>query len=273
MSCNWQWWQRWGTSAGQWNDFAGRHVFVAADISASSPPPLVANRAPAARVYKTFRHTLARCSLSKHVLHVNACVYCVFKQHARGEGAPKNLTHFSYTPSLFLNEVELHSLSSLSARVLWLIERQSPLYRGSWQRCKIYTFYCFYFVHGESPVKIHKLNCKYTIKLLNLRCSILFAERCSWRLNCFYQHNPRRWSCWTFGVQKLMGPPSTVPAIAVVIINNQSWLKVASWNIGLIRSDNIDSITSLFVSDFVLLDKNCCPLLEQKGKIWSRLEF
>ena len=181
MSCNWQWWQAWGTSAGQWNDFAGRHVFVAADISASSPPPLVANRAPAARVYKTFRHTLARCSLSKHVLHVNACVYCIFKQHARGEGAPKNLTHFSYTPSLFLNEVELHSLSSLFAQVLSLIGGQSPLYRGSWQRCIIYTFYWFCFVHGESPVKIHQLNCKYTIKLQDL-----FAERCSWRLSCFH---------------------------------------------------------------------------------------
>ena len=179
MSCSWQWWQAWGTSAGQWNDFAGRHVFVAADISASSPPPFVANRAPAARVYKTFRHTLARCSLSKHVLHVNACVYCIFKQHARGEGAPKNLTHFSYTPSLFLNEVELHS--SLSAQVLSLIGGQSPLYRGSWQRCIIYTFYWFCFVHGESPVKIPQLNCKYTIKL-----QYLFAERCSWRLSCFY---------------------------------------------------------------------------------------
>ena len=227
---------------------------------------------PLPLVYTKPSDTLWPGAHCPNMSYTSTLVYIV-SLNSTQEAAPKNLTHFSYTPSLFLNEVELHSLSSLSARVLWLIGRQSPLYRGSWQRCKIYTFYCFYFVHGESPVKIHKLNCKYTIKLLNLRCSILFAERCSWRLNYFYQHNPRRWSCWPFGVQKLMGPSSTVPAIAVVIINNQSWLKVASWNIGLIRSDNIDSITSLFVSDFVLLDKNCCPLLEQKGKIWSRLEF
>ena len=133
--------------------------------------------------------------------------------------------------------------------------------------CIIYTFYWFYFVHGESPVKIHKLNCKYTIKLLNLRCSILFAERCSWRLNCFYQHNPRRWSCWTFGVQKLMGPPSTVPAIAVVIINNQSWLKVASWNIALVLYDQMISVpspASLWATLF--------SSIKTAARCWSRKE-
>ena len=122
---------------------------------------------PLPLVYTKPSDTLWPGAHCPNMSYTSTLVYIV-SLNSTQECAPKNLTHFSYTPSLFLNEVELHSLSSLSARVLWLIGRQSPLYKGSWQRCIIYTFYCFYFVHGEFPVKIHKLNCKYAVKLLNL---------------------------------------------------------------------------------------------------------